>query len=546
MAYDCAININKHNKEVKFLKKELRTYEIIIGLSDFDEWSYCEKDQMWYEDAKEVLPQPENKSELISDLICEIKVNHDASFWDEVDDWNKLEEEKDGLVLFAEFLFGDNTGWDCTENAFLLKTQKQAFITGFNDCGLLSLESFIEKLKNQSYATEYFEYGGAIKFIAWTNENNQTRFVIHSYNTDYNYLKTIFDITVDRNTLVTKLENVLKIWHDAVYNAVKAQERISGKKATNPNMEYSVNHFFPEFRTPINKVIESRLKYFEREYKIKILFAIENGSRAWNMASKNSDYDIRFVFKRNTEDYISLAKQQDIIELYLDEEYRSCKPENALIDMVGFDIKKYMELLSKSNPTSIEWLISNIVYYGSNDLPIKRHIVENFNPKTLVYHYISLCKKHYNRYINENKKVTYKMYLYMMRGLLNALYVYKTDNIPPLDFTQTIESLKNDIPVGVYEKVKELVQIKSSGLEKDSVERIELLDKFIEKYIEMTFDVPKRNIDSDVLNDFLVKEIMSKDDKLDLDMLKNKFKHIVIIISVILFVLVLVLSFGSY
>ena len=55
------------------MQKELRTYETISGLSDFDEFSYCEKDQMWYEDAKEVLPQPDEESEIVSDLICEIK-----------------------------------------------------------------------------------------------------------------------------------------------------------------------------------------------------------------------------------------------------------------------------------------------------------------------------------------------------------------------------------------------------------------------------------------------------------------------------------------
>ena len=36
-----------------------------------------------------------------------------------------------------------------------------------------------------------------------------------------------------------------------------------------------------------------------------------------------------------------------------------------------------MELLSKSNPTSIEWLMSDIIYYGSNDLPIKQYILDN-------------------------------------------------------------------------------------------------------------------------------------------------------------------------
>ena len=233
------------------MKKELRYYDTIIGLTDFDEWSYCEKDQMWYEDAKEVLPHPEKEPEVVTDLICEIKVNHDASIWDEADDWDKLKEEKDGLEKFAQFLFGENKGWDCTDNALLLKTANQGFITGLNDYGLWELESFIKKLKNQLYATEYSEYGGALKFIAWTNDINQTRFVIHSYNAEYRYLETIFDITIDRDILIYKLENVLKIWHDTVYNVIKAQERMLGKKATNPHCEPSVDHFFPELKTPV-------------------------------------------------------------------------------------------------------------------------------------------------------------------------------------------------------------------------------------------------------------------------------------------------------
>jgi len=491
------------------MQKELRTYNHIIGLSDYDEFSYCEQDKMWYEDVKETLPQPENESEVVNDLICEIKVNHDAYIWYDFEDWDKLEDEQDGLENFAKFVIGDNNGWDCSDNAFLLKTPKQAFVTGFNEYGLWGIEKFIKKLKEQSYATEYLENGGALKFIAWTDENNQTRFVIHLYHNEYNYLKTIFDITIDRNMLISKLENVLKVWHETVYNAIKEQERILNKKAENPNCEYFVNHFFPEFRTPVKQIIDRKLKYFESEYGIKILFAIENGSRAWNMASKNSDYDVRFVFKRNVESYISLSEQKDVIEEYLDEEYRSCNAKDALIDMVGFDINKYLGLLLKSNPTAIEWLMSDIVYYGSNNLPIKEYVEKNFNPQTLIYHYISICKKHYNRYLKENKKVTYKMYLYMLRGVLNALYVYKKDLIPPLDFTKTIEILKDDIPADVYEKVKEIIKIKSSGLEKDAIERIKILDAFLEEYVNKTFDdVPVRELDINVFNKYLQDEIL--------------------------------------
>lgn len=275
-------------------------------------------------------------------------------------------------------------------------------------------------------------------------------------------------------------------------------------------MNNSIKQVVSETKSDVKAVIEQEMQYYEKEHNIKILFAIENGSRAWNMASKNSDYDVRFVFKRNVEDYISLIKQKDVIETFYDDNYQPCSGDKALLDIVGFGIIKFMGLLAKSNPTSIEWLMSDIIYWGSNDLVIKQYIKENFNPKTLIYHYISLCRKHYNRYISEDKKVTHKMYLYMMRGLLNALYVYVNDNIPPLDFTQTVELLKTEIPNEIYETVKEIIKIKSSGQEKDTIERIEVLDDFIQEYMNKEFEVTERHFDVQKLNVFMQNEILNK------------------------------------
>ncbi|MBQ3033117.1 MAG: nucleotidyltransferase domain-containing protein, partial [Deferribacterales bacterium] len=319
----------------------------------------------------------------------------------------------------------------------------------------------------------------------------------------------VFDITIDRESLIAKLENILKIWRETIYNAVKEQEKIIGKKAENPFSDNLINHFFPEFRTPVNRIIERELKCLEREHNITVLFAIESGSRAWNMASADSDYDVRFVFKRNIESYISLHKSHDVLEFYLDDEYRECKAESALIDGVGFDLRKYIELLSKSNPTSIEWLMSDIIYLGSNDLPIKEYVKENFNPQALIYHYMSWCRKHY-KCIEDNKKVTYKKYLYALRGLLNALYVYKNNSIPFLDFTKTVESLKNYIPSSVYIIIKDIIKIKSQGYEKDVIDRIPMIDSFIKDYLNKDFTTPKRDFDYKVIDTFMIREILSQ------------------------------------
>ncbi|MGN0005639.1 MAG: hypothetical protein ACI37Z_06690 [Candidatus Gastranaerophilaceae bacterium] len=39
-----------------------------------------------------------------------------------------------------------------------------------------------------------------------------------------------------------------------------------------------------------------------------MLFVIDNSSRAWKMASQNSYYEVRFVFKRNTEYSLSIKQ----------------------------------------------------------------------------------------------------------------------------------------------------------------------------------------------------------------------------------------------
>ena len=59
--------------------------------------------------------------------------------------------------------------------------------------------------------------------------------------------------------------------------------------------------------------IINKLNELEEKHNITILFAVENGSRAWRLESENSDYDVRFVFVRNKKDYFSLRNKKDVI-----------------------------------------------------------------------------------------------------------------------------------------------------------------------------------------------------------------------------------------
>jgi predicted nucleotidyltransferase len=94
------------------------------------------------------------------------------------------------------------------------------------------------------------------------------------------------------------------------------------------------------------------LRRIERRERVRILLAVESGSRAWGFASPDSDYDVRFVYARPLDWYLSLQQPRDVIELPIDD----------LLDVNGWDIQKALRLACKPNPVLLEWLQSPIVY----------------------------------------------------------------------------------------------------------------------------------------------------------------------------------------
>ena len=86
----------------------------------------------------------------------------------------------------------------------------------------------------------------------------------------------------------------------------------------------------------------------EEVEKVKIIMAVESGSRAWGIASPDSDYDVRFIYVRKPEDYLKLEGNRDVIEWKLDE----------VLDINGWDLRKVLRLLYKSNPATLSGCIA--------------------------------------------------------------------------------------------------------------------------------------------------------------------------------------------
>ncbi|MBU7015362.1 MAG: nucleotidyltransferase domain-containing protein, partial [Theionarchaea archaeon] len=221
----------------------------------------------------------------------------------------------------------------------------------------------------------------------------------------------------------------------------------------------------------------------EREQSIRILFAVENGSRAWRMASTDSDFDVRFVFTHPVEEYLKIKRPDQVLNVSFDKYGRPCT-ENAFIDMSGFDVFKYVELLSKSNPTTIEWLVTDIVYYGEQNEVFKKFALEYFSEIALYRHYESMCRDNYKRLIQSGKRVTYKVYLYALRGLVNALWVLYRRSVPPIRFRDAVQGMAEIVPTFVSDQISDIMRMKSQGTEKKEIDNISEIDAYVEKFLE--------------------------------------------------------------
>ncbi len=228
----------------------------------------------------------------------------------------------------------------------------------------------------------------------------------------------------------------------------------------------------------------------EKEKKIRILFAVENGSRAWRMESEDSDYDVRFVFVRPVEEYLQINAPADVIEAAFDREGKPHSQQGAVIDMSGFDIFKFAKMLSSSNPTTIEWLTTDIVYYGKQNLVFQDFARKQFNAVALYHHYKSLCRNNYLKYLKSGTHVTYKKYLYAFRGLINAKWVVYQKSIPPIIFTDAMEGLQKEITAPILKRLREIIALKSQGKEKDIIQNIVKMDDYLEQFLKDDAEAP--------------------------------------------------------
>lgn len=175
----------------------------------------------------------------------------------------------------------------------------------------------------------------------------------------------------------------------------------------------------------MNDAIQKALERVEAERGVRVLFAVESGSRAWGFASPDSDYDVRFLYVHPVEHYLSVRERRDVIEAELPGD----------LDFAGWDLRKALGLLAKSNPSLHEWLGSPIVYrrdeaFMAEFVPLSQAWLSE---AALLKHYLSMARSNWTAYL-QGETVARKKYLYVFRPVLAARWIERGLGAPPMLF----------------------------------------------------------------------------------------------------------------
>lgn len=243
--------------------------------------------------------------------------------------------------------------------------------------------------------------------------------------------------------------------------------------------------------------ILNKLKEVELQNNIEILFAVESGSRAWGFASPDSDFDIRFVYRRKTEAYLSLWDSKDTIEFMTEDD----------LDGSGWDLKKAMLLLAKSNSTFIEWLFSTIVYLDKGETlsGMKQLANENFNPVSGFYHYHSMNKGFYEQM--EKGDIGLKAFFYATRTAFCANWILQFGSIPPVLFRELFALIEEE-NVKLFEALIDKKSLTSELGKAEIDERLLMLvKKIVTENEERKYTIETRKVDRFDFDRFFINEI---------------------------------------
>lgn len=188
----------------------------------------------------------------------------------------------------------------------------------------------------------------------------------------------------------------------------------------------------------MNTAIIQTLHTTCQTHDIMPLYACESGSRAWGFMSCDSDFDVRLIYKHSPDWYLQIYDDKDTFE-FINHDLL-----DVPFDIGGWDIKKALAHIHKSNVVIFEWLNSPVTYHSDDNFikMIKPILPDFFNPKSAYHHYQGMANKA-NSDIKLDKPIKLKKWFYLIRALLASLWIKEYQTMPPVYMTDMFNLLKN-------------------------------------------------------------------------------------------------------
>lgn len=265
----------------------------------------------------------------------------------------------------------------------------------------------------------------------------------------------------------------------------------------------TLDTFKPSISSEMDKLIKENLQGIATKHGVKILFAVESGSRAWGFPSPDSDYDVRFVYAHPADWYLSIFPGRDVIEIPIDE----------VLDINGWDIRKALGLLLKPNPVMLEWLSSPIRYVW--DDAICDTLIE-FSQRVAhrnasLHHYLHLAESQWVKHVSDNAEVNFKKYFYILRPALAIRWIRLHPEVsPPMNLQAMVEGL--DLPDDTVGEIARLLELKSKAKEIGTGSRIDEIDALIAEETAWARSTDKTKQRSDLIGaaDELFRHILNE------------------------------------
>ena len=240
----------------------------------------------------------------------------------------------------------------------------------------------------------------------------------------------------------------------------------------------------------VRREIEQRLDAVEAADDVRVLMAVESGSRAWGFPSPDSDYDVRFIYVRPRDWYLSLVPGRDVIEHAIVDE----------IDLNGWDVRKALGLLLKSNAVVSEWMRSPIRYRADDPFVGKLAALADalLDPRALAHHYANLGRTAADRWLDRTGDVPVKKYFYALRPALavRALRLNPTVR-PPMNLQALIDVC--DLPSSLIDRIADLVEAKARTNEMSNGTRVPDVEALIADELSRVSELPASVMPADAV-----------------------------------------------